>query len=117
MMRCVEVVNAMEVDRQIVSVWQLSTWPRRSPVQASPKVISGEGLIDPRRLRQIIRTRHSRSFSPTEISEMFHFTCQIETNHVILPQSYNRHRASSTAVTDLAASWLLTLFDVPSQMN
>jgi hypothetical protein len=42
--------------RRIVSVWQLSTWlaVRLSP---SPKVISGEGLIDPRRLRQTMRMR------------------------------------------------------------
>ena len=88
MMRCVEAVNAMEMVSSVYSDSQHGIAARLSP---SPKVISGEGLIDPRRLRQIMRQQSF--FSPTAI---FHFTCQIETNHVILlPQSHNRHRASS----------------------
>jgi hypothetical protein len=61
------------------SVQRLSTWHRRSPV-AIPKSYLGRGLeIDPRRLRQTMRQQWF--FSPTAI---FHFTCQMETNHVIL---------------------------------
>jgi hypothetical protein len=76
MMRCVEVVNAMEMVSSVYSDSQHGIAARLSP---SPKVISGEGLIDPRRLRHIMR---QQSFSsPTEI---FHFTCQIETHHRIM---------------------------------
>ena len=52
MMRCVEAVNAMEMVSSVYSDSQHGIAARLSP---SPKVISGEGLIDPRRLRQTMR--------------------------------------------------------------
>jgi hypothetical protein len=76
MMRCVEVVTAMEMVSSVYSDSQHGIAARLSPC---PKVISGEGSIDPRRLRQTMRQQ--LFFSPTTI---FHFTCQIETHHRIM---------------------------------
>jgi hypothetical protein len=51
MMRCVCLVNAMKMVHGIATP-NTSIASRLSPC---PKVISGEGLIDPRRLRQTMR--------------------------------------------------------------
>jgi hypothetical protein len=63
MMRCVWVVNAMKMVHCIATL-NTSIASRLSPC---PKVISGEGLIDPRRLRQIMRQQSTSALRECSI--------------------------------------------------
>jgi hypothetical protein len=78
---------------------------RRSPV-AIPKSYLGRGLDRPETPEADNEDEASDSSALRDVRDVPLHMPNTITNHVILPQSYNRHRASSTAVTDLAASWL-----------